>query len=447
MNRVRVVALVLVTASLALGSLPRAALAQDNQSASQKTIKDPVEYKTYIAALNETDPVKKAAQMEAFVQQYPQSIVKIDALEQAMAAYQQSQNMAKVADTAQRIIALDSGNVRALAILAFLKRAAGTPDAAKEAQAYAEKGLQGLNTWAKPEGLTDPEFQKLRAQMAFIFYGAAAFGHLQSKEYATARDSYLKAIQIDASDLQNTFQLALCYLEPDPIDLSGFWYAVKAGNLAQAANNAAGAKQILDYAKAKYRKYHGGNDGWDAFAASVAPQTAPPPAADLAKAITKAPTPCELAVKAVHDNKPADLSFADYEIILQYRDCSPANKDAADQVWAFIQGKQQNGEVKMRMNGVKVVASSKDTMDAALTEDNQANNKADLHVVFEKPVLKPPAAGATTDIIGFIKDYTPNPFMFTMEKGEFPAVKLPVKKPATKGKAGARKTASKKKTT
>ena len=447
MNKVLVtVALVLATASLALGS-PQTGTPdpQANKPVSQKTIKDPAEYNAYIAALNEADAVKKAALMEAFVQQYPQSIVKIDALEQAMAAYQASNNPPKVADTAQRILAIDANNVRALAILAFLKRAQGTPEAAKEAQSLAERGLQALPNWSIPEGVSEAEFQTLRKQMSYIFYGAAAFGHLQSKEYAVARDNYLKALQIDATDLQNTFQLALCYLEPDPIDLNGFWYAVKAANLATAGNNAAGAKQILDYAKGKYKKYHGGNDGWDAFAATVAAQTAPPPADQLAKLITKAPTPCELAVKAVHDNKLEDLSFADYEFILQYRDCSPANKDAADKVWAYIQGKQKNGEVKMRMNGVKVIAAGKETMDAALTEDNQTNNKADLHVVFEKPVLKPPAAGAMTDIIGFIKDYTPNPFMFTMEQGEFPAVKPPPRRPTTKGKPAARKTAAKKK--
>ena len=53
---------------------------------SQKVIKDPAEYNAYITALNTTDPAAKAAAMEAFVQQYPNSIVKIDALEQAMAA-------------------------------------------------------------------------------------------------------------------------------------------------------------------------------------------------------------------------------------------------------------------------------------------------------------------------------------------------------------------------
>src|SRR5437870_12712306 len=43
---------------------------------SQKTIKDPAEYNAYITALNTPDPAQKAAAMEAFITQYPQSGVK-----------------------------------------------------------------------------------------------------------------------------------------------------------------------------------------------------------------------------------------------------------------------------------------------------------------------------------------------------------------------------------
>src|SRR5258708_32936545 len=86
-------------------------------------IKDPAEYNAYIAALNTTEPQQKAAAVEAFVNQYPGSVVKIDALEQAMAAYQQAGNVANVTGTANRILKLDPGDVRAPAIVTFLYRA------------------------------------------------------------------------------------------------------------------------------------------------------------------------------------------------------------------------------------------------------------------------------------------------------------------------------------
>jgi len=72
--------------------------------ASQKVIKDPAEYNAYITALNTEAPAAKAAAMEAFVTQYPGSVVKVDALEEAMAAYQKNSDTAKVGQTAERIL-------------------------------------------------------------------------------------------------------------------------------------------------------------------------------------------------------------------------------------------------------------------------------------------------------------------------------------------------------
>ena len=56
-------------------------------------------------------------------------------------------------------------------------------------------------------------------------------------------------------------------------------------------------------------------------------------------------------------------------------------------------------------------------------------------VAMDKPMTKPPAVGATIDIIGVISEYTPDPFMFTMTKGELPVAKPASKTPAKKGAA------------
>jgi tetratricopeptide (TPR) repeat protein len=410
MNRVRAIALVFATAVLALGSLL-------TDAAAQKTIKDPAEYNTYIAALNETDPGKKAGLMEAFVQQYPQSVVKVDALEQAMAAYQSLGNQQKVQEIATRILQLDPNNVRALAIVTFIERAtANTAEKAAKARHDGEEGLAALAKWSKPPEITDAEFAKLKDQMTAIFAGAAGFGALQARDYAAARDYYLRSIKIDPADLQDVYQLAVADLEMSPIDTSGFWYIARAYQLAKG--NAAAQKSISDYGKAKYKRYHGGTDGWDQMVNDAAGQTALPPGFG----VKAAPTPAELAVQAVQQNAPEDLSFSDKEFILQYRDVSPANKDAADKIWASIQTIQKNGEARLSIP-VKIISVTRDSIDAAISEDNQAANKADVHVVMEKPMLNPPAPNTETNIIGVLTSYTLQPFMFIMEHGELPGPK------------------------
>src|SRR5438105_1844992 len=171
--------LALTAVALAQGSSPsgtQGASSDQGQSAnvpaSQKVIKDPGEYNAYIIALNTQDPTAKAQAMEAFIVQYPQSIVKVDALEQAMAAYQLAGNQQKVEDTASRVLEINPNNVRALAIVTYIERAQATdlPKAAK-ARADAEKGLKALDGWQKPEGMSDEEFARLKKQMAEIFEG------------------------------------------------------------------------------------------------------------------------------------------------------------------------------------------------------------------------------------------------------------------------------------
>jgi len=408
-----ILVLVFIAPSLGLFSSTQL-FGQQNPPAGQKMIKDPAEYNAYIAALNTTEPQQKAAAMEAFVNQYPGSVVKTDALEQAMAAYQQAGNVANVTSTANRILKLDPGNVRALAIVTFLNRALaaqGDTKAAADARGDAEKGLKALAAWQKPEGVSDADFEKLRKQMAAIFHGAAGFAALQAKDYPAARDHYMKAIENDPNNLQDVYQLAVAQLEMKPLDPNGFWYVAKAFQLAQG--NAAAQKSIADYGKAKYRRYHGGEDGWDQLVVATATQPVPP--ADFA--IKPAPTPAEIAVKAVQENAPGDLSFSDYEFVLSLRDASPANKDAADKVMQAILDKEKQGAAKLRMS-VKVISATQGTIQAAITDENQQANKADLQISMTKPMLHPPAAGTMIDIIGVITDYVPSPFIFIMKESE-----------------------------
>jgi tetratricopeptide (TPR) repeat protein len=407
--------LVLVSFAANLWMLDSAqAFGQQSAPAGQKVIKDAVEYNAYLAALNTQDPAQRGAAMEAFVAQYPASVVKLDALEQAMAAYQQAGNQNKVMSIAKRLLELDPGHVRALAIVTAVDRALASQGDAKalaEAGANAEKGLKSLPGWQKPEGMSDADFEKMRKQMAEIFQGTAGFAALQAKDYAGARDHYMKSIEIDPTNLQDVYQLAVAELEMKPLDPNGFWYVAKAFQLAQG--NAAGQKSIEDYGKAKYRRYHGGEDGWDQLIAGAAKQADRP--SDFS--VKPAATPAEIAVKAVHDNAPGDLSFGDWEFVLSFRDASPANKEAADKVMQAILEKEKQGAARMKIP-VKVISATPDAIQAAITDDNQQAGKADLQITMTKPMLHPPAAGAMIDILGVITDYVPSPFAFVMKEGE-----------------------------
>jgi tetratricopeptide (TPR) repeat protein len=390
-----------------------AALAQQT-----KVIKDSAEYNAYILALKRTVPAQKASAMEAFLKRYPNSVVKVDALEQAMQAYQQLGSQNDVESTARRILAIDKENVRALAVVVFLERVnvtqAGDDAAVAQLRADSERGLTALPKWAKPAELKDAEFTSLKTQMTGIFAGAAGFAALKAKDYPGAQKFYREAVALGPDDLQNVYQLSIAELEPSPPNPDGFWHIARAMHLADAAKNAPAVQSMERYGKAKYVRFHGGDDGWDAVVQQAAASAELPK--DFAKQIKAAATPAEIAVQALRDNDPSTLSFSDMEFVLALRDASPANKDAAERVWQAIQARQANG-TRIKIH-VKVIAATATEVDVAVTDENRQANKADMHVVMAKPLAKPPAPGTYVDVTGQISEYTASPFKFAMTRGE-----------------------------
>src|ERR1035438_9082445 len=87
--------------------------------AQKKEIKDPAEYNAYVGAVQQKDPAAKVSGLEAFLTQYPNSVMKEDALELLMGAYGETNNQAKTLDTAQKVLTTNPCNLRALALLSY----------------------------------------------------------------------------------------------------------------------------------------------------------------------------------------------------------------------------------------------------------------------------------------------------------------------------------------
>ncbi len=170
----------------------------------KKEIKDPAEYNAYIGALGQQDPAAKISGFEAFITQYPNTVMKEEALEQLMGAYQQAGNQAKMVETAQKVVAVNPNSLKALALLTFSKRVmAKTPQDLIDAGQYGEKGLQVLPTWPKPDGMTDTDYQKFKSQTSAIFNGAVGIGAYQNKDYAKAEQFLRAAVEIEPTDGSN----------------------------------------------------------------------------------------------------------------------------------------------------------------------------------------------------------------------------------------------------
>ena len=181
--------------SQAGSSAPQPATGQKQQ----KTIKDPVEYKAYVDAVQTTDPAQRSTLLESFLQTYPSTVMKEDATELLLKTYQQllasdpQKYTQKVLDTGKQLLQINPGNLTALVLLSYMDHAlaqGGGPNAEQmlqQARQYGELGMQQLQTQSKPDGYTDEQWNKLKQDFRNIFLGSIGHAALQSKDYKTAQ--------------------------------------------------------------------------------------------------------------------------------------------------------------------------------------------------------------------------------------------------------------------
>jgi hypothetical protein len=391
--------------------------AQGGQSAAP-VIKDPAEYNAYVAAVGQKDNNAKISGLEAFLTQYPNSVMKNQALEILMGTYQQAGNAQKTMDTATKLVAADPCNERALALLAYFDRVSAQGGAANATQLLADGkkyGQEGEDCFSK---VTDPEITKMKPQMDGIFDAAIGIEDLTTKDYPGAIQNLKIAADGNPTDFSVVYPLALAYwpdpkIPTTPENATGaIWYAARASAIAPAQAQA----QIEKYARSLYRRYHGGDDGWDDVLAKAKAGTAAP--ADLATIIKPAPTPAEQAHNMIAATAPDKMDFATWEFVL-------SNGSQADQdtVWNAIKGKA------VQMVGTVISTTPTEFMIAGSSDDIDAK-KADITLKFDDkiPVKMIPKDGSDNfQFQGVPASYTPNPFMMVMENGRLLAKPAPAK--------------------
>jgi tetratricopeptide (TPR) repeat protein len=395
-------------------------------SQTPPVVQNPAEQAAYTKALAIKDATQRAQAMEVFLAWYPNSVLRIDAFEQTMAAWQSAGSPAKADATATKLLQIDPDNVRALANRAYVGRTramSGESNALAPSVEAAERGIAVLSKSPRPAAGGDSELARSRLQMMAIFDGTLGFAALQAKDYAKARTHYLAAVGVDPDNLADVYQLAVAQLELQPSDPMGFWYGARAIAIARAAKNEQAAGGIDKYVRSRYQRYHGSEDGWDALVRRVAAGEKSPPDG-FPKSITRALSPAEAAVQVVIDNDPAALSYSEWAFVLAHREDSAANREAADKVWRAVADKQKDG-ARLKIP-VKVISATPDRIEAAISEENQVSNRADLSVALARPLSPLPAVGAMISIVGTISDYRVKPFLFLMTKAELADESLPV---------------------
>jgi tetratricopeptide (TPR) repeat protein len=398
---------------------------QGQPAPQKKEIKDPAEYNAYVGAVQQSDPNAKISGLEAFLTQYPNSVMKEDALEILMGTYQQKGDAAKMADTAQRLLVVNPNSVRALALLAYTKRvmAQGGQNPQQnlaDAEQYGQKGLTALQSFNKPEGMQPQEYDNLKKQMSGIFNAAIGVAALQKKDYPTATKSLRAAVEVSPGDFSIVYPLALAYLQSSPPDVvNGSWFAARAASIAPTQMQ----PQIEKYGKSQYTKYHGSDQGWSDVVAQAKSSTSGTPPAGFTITQYVPPTPAEQAADLVKTKKVEEMSFAEWELVL-----SEGKPEDVEKVWSVLKDKP------LQMAAQVISITSPSNLKLAGSSDDIDAKRPDIDLTMTAPIparLMPKEA-ADFQFQGTPVSYEPKPFMMTMKDGAILTAKTPpgAKKPA-----------------
>jgi tetratricopeptide (TPR) repeat protein len=304
------------------------------QNSDQITIQNPAEFNAYQQASSQTVPATKAAALEEFLKNYPQSVVKKAVLEDLLITYQQMGKVDEALSAASRILQIDPNSMRALYIAVALKKSQclKTNDAqiCNDGGALAQRGL----AVPKTEGTSDADWKKLTDAIYPTFHSALALAAATKKDYKTAIQEYKTELMMYPLDqttsgqgLVDTLQLAETYAKPGDTrdEVEAVWFYARAWNFAPPAYKA----QIEPKLEFWYKRYHGGLDGLDAIKTAAATSLFKP-ATVVVKA---APTPPEIVHNVLASTPDlTKLNLEDKEFIL-----ANGTKDDAQKLWSVLQ--------------------------------------------------------------------------------------------------------------
>jgi tetratricopeptide (TPR) repeat protein len=157
-----------------------------------------IEQALYMGAYRTTNAAKRAALLTHFAQLFPDSPYANPALVVAATAYQQAQNVPKMLEVANGLLAKDPNNIGMLLFLSDYYSEKG--EQLDKAEAYAKKAITLLGSATKPEGVTDEQWQQQSSLQKGLALSSLGQVNIQKKDNAQAVENFKAAAPLLKSD-------------------------------------------------------------------------------------------------------------------------------------------------------------------------------------------------------------------------------------------------------
>jgi tetratricopeptide (TPR) repeat protein len=205
--------------------------------------------------------------LEQFVSTAPDGFLRTDALEWLAWRQWRRGEIAKAGHWADELLAGNSENALALAILAMASRstAHANPDRvwADDPLRMAQRALRYVSSLKRPHSMPDAAFQKLKQDVVHDLSGSLGDVYFQRNLYAEARPYLRDVVSISPKDAHYVYALAIADLYgPNPNEAEGFTLLARAVNMAR---DTAAGQQLATFARNKYRERGGSDADWNRY--------------------------------------------------------------------------------------------------------------------------------------------------------------------------------------
>ena len=157
-----------------------------------------IEQAMFLGFYRSTNAAKRAALLTHFAQLFPDSQFANQALGVAATSYQQAQNVPKMLEMANGLLAKDPNNIGMLLLLSDYYSEKG--EQLDKAEGYAKKVIVLLGTATKPEGVTDEQWQQQISLQKGLALSALGQVNIQKKDNAQAVENFKAAGPLLKSD-------------------------------------------------------------------------------------------------------------------------------------------------------------------------------------------------------------------------------------------------------
>ena len=436
----------------------------------EKKVKDQGEYDIYNQTIkDQANPAALLKDLDTWSQKYPETDYKDDRLYYYIAAYNGTNQPAKVLDVGSSLMARDLKNVysdpkagpqQVLTVLYMMSvNVLKLPTPSPDQLAAGEKAARALQEFVpnfftaanKPAGATDAAWNEGRTTMekvakdtlmyiatkpgadAMNRYTANKDPKKDSSECVTAENSYKKALEQFPDSAFIAYQLGRALrcqqtTGPEKVPQALYEFA-RAAALDPTLAGTMDAKALNSYLESAYNTFHGSLEGLDQL--KTLAKASPLPPADL-----KIETATAIAAR-----KQAEFEQTNPQLALWMKIkgalADPNNPNYFDTELKDSAVPPLKGTL---LEG-KPACKSKELLVAIPLPDQQGSPVAEITLKLDAPLTGKPETGGTIQWTGVPKAFTKDPFMLTMETEKAKVENLkttpcgaPVHRPASKKK-------------